>query len=247
LAPAPVEVTTDRAAVYPWVLDELLPGRPAGARTVRQQRVAADHGRLKARLRRCADSTECGLLGSSRPVTRSFGTCAAATTTSELTNRPRIRIAFPKSPPASERDSADLTQVKIIPANQRNSPAGNVAAECAAASVQASQVASNARSESPQCSGSSTDATAAQGTRRGRGAEPLGDGVMLIKGMRAYVAAHICCILYLLELDCRIQMRGMGGCGQLLIHDRPDWPGIPGANAQTPGPASGMNPMPDMT
>jgi hypothetical protein len=27
-------------------------------------------------------------------------------------------------------------------------------------------------------------------------------------------------------------MRGMGGCEQLLIHDRPDWPGIAGANAQ---------------
>ena len=70
---------------------------------------------------------------------------------------------------------------------------------------------------------------------------------MLIEGMRAHVAAHGCCILCLLELDCRIQMRGMGGCEQLLIHDRPDWPGIPGANAQTPGPASGMNPMRDMT
>jgi hypothetical protein len=42
---------------------------------------------------------------------------------------------------------------------------------------------------------------------------------MLIKGMRAHVAAHVCCILCLLELDGRIQMRGMGGCEQLLIHD----------------------------
>ena len=46
-----------------------------------------------------------------------------------------------------------------------------------------------------------------------------GDGVMLIEGMRAHVAAHGCCILGLLEFDCRIQMRGMGGCEQLLIHD----------------------------
>jgi hypothetical protein len=36
---------------------------------------------------RCADSTHCGLLGSSRQVTRSFRTCAADTTTSSLTNR----------------------------------------------------------------------------------------------------------------------------------------------------------------
>ncbi len=49
--PAPVEVTTDRAPVYPGVLDDLVPG----ARHVREQyannAVETDHGRLKARLR----------------------------------------------------------------------------------------------------------------------------------------------------------------------------------------------------
>jgi transposase, IS6 family len=49
--PSPVEVTTDRAPVYPRVLDELV----AGARHVVEQYannvVEADHGRLKARLR----------------------------------------------------------------------------------------------------------------------------------------------------------------------------------------------------
>ena len=49
--PSPVEVTTDRAPVYPRVLDELV----AGARHVIEQYannvVEADHGRLKARLR----------------------------------------------------------------------------------------------------------------------------------------------------------------------------------------------------
>ena len=47
----PVEVTTDRAASYPRVLDELL---PAALHTVEQYAnnpVEADHGRLKARLR----------------------------------------------------------------------------------------------------------------------------------------------------------------------------------------------------
>jgi len=47
---APVEVTTDRAPVYPRVIDELV----AAARYVSEQyannRVEADHGRLKARL-----------------------------------------------------------------------------------------------------------------------------------------------------------------------------------------------------
>ena len=70
---------------------------------------------------------------------------------------------------------------------------------------------------------------------------------MLIEGMRAHVAAHGCCTLWLLELDCRIQMRGMGGCEQLLIHDRPDWPGIPGANAQLPARHLRMYLMRDMT
>ena len=48
---APVEVVTDRAATYPMVLEELLPA--AWHRTDRyaNNRVEADHGRLKARLR----------------------------------------------------------------------------------------------------------------------------------------------------------------------------------------------------
>jgi hypothetical protein len=65
--------------------------------------------------------------------------------------------------------------------------------------------------------------------------------------MRAHVAAHGCYTLWLLELDGRIQIRGMGGYDQLLIHDRPDWPGIPGANAQLPARHLRMNLMRDMT
>jgi transposase-like protein len=52
----PVEVTTDRAPVYPRVLDELV---PSALRTVEQYAnnpIEADHGRLKARLR-----PQCGL------------------------------------------------------------------------------------------------------------------------------------------------------------------------------------------
>jgi transposase-like protein len=47
----PVEVTTDQAPVYPAVLEELAPA--AWHRTDRHanNRVEADHGRLKARLR----------------------------------------------------------------------------------------------------------------------------------------------------------------------------------------------------
>ncbi len=47
----PTEVVTDRAATYPTVLDEVLPG--AWHRTDRyaNNHIEADHGRLKARLR----------------------------------------------------------------------------------------------------------------------------------------------------------------------------------------------------
>ena len=47
----PIEVTTDQAPVYPAVLEELVPA--AWHRTDRyaNNRIEADHGRLKARLR----------------------------------------------------------------------------------------------------------------------------------------------------------------------------------------------------
>lgn len=49
--PAPVEVTTDRAAVYPRVIDELLPAARHVTEQYANNSVEADHGRLKARLR----------------------------------------------------------------------------------------------------------------------------------------------------------------------------------------------------
>ena len=48
---APVEVTTDRAATYPPVLDELLPAARHDTARYSNNRIEADHGRLKARLR----------------------------------------------------------------------------------------------------------------------------------------------------------------------------------------------------
>ena len=47
----PVEVTTDRAPVYPRVLDELVPSALHVAEQYANNPVEADHGRLKARLR----------------------------------------------------------------------------------------------------------------------------------------------------------------------------------------------------
>ncbi len=47
----PVEVTTDRAPAYPRVLDELVPAALHNTQQYANNRVEADHGRLKARLR----------------------------------------------------------------------------------------------------------------------------------------------------------------------------------------------------
>jgi transposase-like protein len=48
---APVEVITDQAATYPMVLEELLPAAWHRTDQYANNRVEADHGRLKARLR----------------------------------------------------------------------------------------------------------------------------------------------------------------------------------------------------
>jgi transposase, IS6 family len=47
----PVEVTTDRAHVYPRVLDELVPSALHTVEQYANNPIEADHGRLKARLR----------------------------------------------------------------------------------------------------------------------------------------------------------------------------------------------------
>jgi transposase, IS6 family len=49
--PQPVEVTTDRAPTYVGVLEELLPAACHLTEQYGNNRVEADHGRLKARLR----------------------------------------------------------------------------------------------------------------------------------------------------------------------------------------------------
>jgi transposase-like protein len=47
----PGEVTTDKAAVYPHVLDELTPGAWHRTELYANNRMEADHGQLKQRLR----------------------------------------------------------------------------------------------------------------------------------------------------------------------------------------------------
>jgi transposase, IS6 family len=48
--PAPVEVTTDKAAAYLRVLDELIPAAAHVSERYGNNRVESDHGRLKSRL-----------------------------------------------------------------------------------------------------------------------------------------------------------------------------------------------------
>ena len=92
--PAPVEVSTDRAPVYPRVIEELV----RAARHILEQytsnRVESDHARLKARLRpmRVASrsSDHCGR---SRPGTPSCRTCAAGTTRCPSTFPPMLEYA----------------------------------------------------------------------------------------------------------------------------------------------------------
>jgi IS6 family transposase len=47
----PAEVTTDQAATYPIVLDEVVPAAWHHTEQYANNRIEADHGRLKARLR----------------------------------------------------------------------------------------------------------------------------------------------------------------------------------------------------
>jgi transposase-like protein len=54
--PVPVEVTTDKAGPYLRVLDDLVPAAAHVTEQYNNNRIEADHGRLKARYGLCADS-----------------------------------------------------------------------------------------------------------------------------------------------------------------------------------------------
>ena len=93
----PTEVVTDAAAVYPRVLDELVPAAWHHVERYENNRIEADHGRLKHRLRPMRGlRTETTPPGSSSPGWRSSRTCAAATTKS-----PPKPHAHYESPPRS--------------------------------------------------------------------------------------------------------------------------------------------------
>jgi hypothetical protein len=78
--PTPVEVTTDKASVYPRVIEDVMPAARHVTEQYANNPIEADHGRLKCRLGRCAACTGHAQCRPSPPVTRSYGTCAAPTT-----------------------------------------------------------------------------------------------------------------------------------------------------------------------
>jgi IS6 family transposase len=82
-----VEVTTDQAPVSPSLMEELLPAAWHRTDCYANNRVEADHGRLKARLRRCEGSSRNVAPGSSSPGMRSSRTFGADTTSWPLRSR----------------------------------------------------------------------------------------------------------------------------------------------------------------
>src|SRR5438552_4105156 len=95
LGPAPVEITIDRAPVYPRVVDDLV----SGARHIVQQYannvVEADHGRLKSRLRAMRGLKTVRSARTIAADTRACRTCAADTT--------NFRPLTPPSPGSQQR------------------------------------------------------------------------------------------------------------------------------------------------
>ena len=109
-APSPIEVTTDRAAAYPRVLDELVPAACHVTEQYGNNSIEADHGRLKSRLRpmrglkqlRCARVITSGHafiqnirrghyeLGAEETVT--YGSWLPSTSWSWRSNQPRLPI-----------------------------------------------------------------------------------------------------------------------------------------------------------
>ena len=93
----PVEVTTDKAAVYPHVLDELAPGAWHCTELYANNRLEADHGQLKRRLRPMRGLKTITEPESSSPDTRSSRTSVAATTNSALTKQRPCRLRPPST------------------------------------------------------------------------------------------------------------------------------------------------------
>jgi hypothetical protein len=123
-ATIPVEVTTDRAPVYPRLIDELTPGarhvlEQYANNATKQTTAGSKHG-----CDPCADSNATGPPQRSPPGTRSCRTCDAATTNSPPTRRPAIasESRSTNSPTASnpEPDTVRATTARSVGPTQQS-------------------------------------------------------------------------------------------------------------------------------
>ncbi len=107
----PAEVTTDRAAGYPRVLDELIPSARHTVEQYANNPIEADHGRLKARLRPMRGLKRHRSARILAPGTPSCRTCVAATTTSPPTSP---TITGSASPSMSLQPPSDPLSIQVI-------------------------------------------------------------------------------------------------------------------------------------
>ncbi len=109
----PVEVTTDRAPAYPRILDELIPTALHDTQQYANNRVEADHGRLKARLRPMRGLKTFRSARTLPPVMRSCRTSDTATMRSASTHQSTVesgrRSMNWRSPSDRHQKGASLT------------------------------------------------------------------------------------------------------------------------------------------
>lgn len=128
--PVPVQVTIDRAPVYPRVVEDLVPGAQHVAEQLANDVVEADHGRLKARLR--------PMSGLKRmPSARTIATGHAFVQnlrrghydiTADLPVHDRVGVAFTTLAAClSDRTAGQYCHPSTLPPAQRNSAVGGAA------------------------------------------------------------------------------------------------------------------------
>jgi hypothetical protein len=103
--PAPVEVTTDRAPVYPRVLDELVPAARHVLERYANDAIETDHGRLKARLRPMRGvktGSSLHIVATEHAFVQNLRR-GHYETTAELPIHDRVRAAFTELAAASDR------------------------------------------------------------------------------------------------------------------------------------------------
>jgi transposase, IS6 family len=122
---APVEVVTDRAPVYPRVVEEAAPAARHVTERHANNAIEADHGRLNARLRPMRGLKRMRQRAPSPPGTRSCRTCAAGTTRSPRTCGCMIASATPSRSslrPSERRDVPAIQYCRALPSLNATAP-----------------------------------------------------------------------------------------------------------------------------